>query len=111
SDSGGTTNGTLNDIYALKDGSGYVALADDGNYYALDTSDATALTYDSTGTATDVAQVDTSGPADSIQAGVTLDTATNMGGADITELNDAQGNGTGTYVINNGDGTYNMVDI
>lgn len=108
----GGTSSALTDIYALKDGSGYVALADDGKYYALVTSDATALTYDSTASATDASLVDTSSPVDAIQAGVaTLDTNTSLGSADIVELNDAQGKGTGTYVIDNGDGTYNMVDI
>jgi flagellin len=96
----------------LKDGSGYVALANDGKYYALNTDDVSTLTYDSTGTAVDADTVDVSGgPVDSIVADVTLDTSTNMDSADLTALNDADGNPTGEYIVNNGDGTYNKVSI
>ncbi|MBL4714552.1 MAG: flagellin [Alloalcanivorax sp.] len=99
-------------IYAKSDGSGYVALAEDGNYYDVDTSDASALTFDSSGTAVDAADVDTeSGAVDSVLADVTLDTATNLGSADLTEINDADGNGTGEFLQASGDGTYNKVTI
>jgi len=109
---GGGTATTKADIFALSDGSGYAALADDGNYYAIDTADASALTYDSTGGATAAADVDTaSGPVDSMLADVTLDTATNLASSDLIEINDADGNGTGEYLMDNGDGTYNLADI
>ena len=99
-------------IYQKADGSGYVALAEDGNYYDVDTSDATALTFDSSGSAVDAADVDTeSGAVDSVLADVTLDTATNLGSADLTEINDADGNGTGEFLQSSGDGTYNKVTI
>ncbi|MFP1679497.1 FliC/FljB family flagellin [Alloalcanivorax sp. C16-2] len=99
-------------IYEKADGTGYVALAADGNYYAVDTSDASALTFDSSGTAVDAADVDTeNGPVESVMADVTLDTATSLDSADITEINDAKGNGTGEYLRDNGDGTYNKVVI
>jgi len=99
-------------IYAKSDGSGYVALASDGNYYDVDTSDASALTFDSSGTAVDAADVDTeSGAVDSVLADVTLDTATNLGSSDLTEINDADGNGTGEFLQASGDGTYNKVTI
>ncbi|SDL68149.1 flagellin [Modicisalibacter muralis] len=108
---GAATTSDATELFELKDGSGYAALASDGNYYALVTTDAAALTYDST-TALDADTVNTeAGAVDSIQAGVTLDTATNLSSADITEINDAEGNGTGEYVLDNGDGTYNMVSI
>ncbi|MBL7251703.1 FliC/FljB family flagellin [Alloalcanivorax marinus] len=99
-------------IYEKADGTGYVALAADGNYYAVDTTDASALTFDSSGTAVDAADVDTeNGPVESVMADVTLDTATSLDSADITEINDAKGNGTGEYLRDNGDGTYNKVVI
>ncbi|QNI04150.1 FliC/FljB family flagellin [Halomonas sp. SH5A2] len=108
---GGATTTTTDDIYELADGSGFAVLADDGNYYTLDTTDAAALSYDST-TAIDASTVDTeSGSVDSIQAGVTLDTATNLNGSDLIEINDAEGNGTGEYLMDNGDGTYNLATI
>ncbi|MCD6008710.1 FliC/FljB family flagellin [Halomonas sp. IOP_31] len=94
-----------------KEGGGYAVLADNGNYYTVDTSDASGLTFDSTGTAVDASTLDTSNPVDSVLADVTLDTATNLSSADLTEINDAEGNGTGEYVMDNGDGTYNMATI
>ncbi|GAA5179141.1 FliC/FljB family flagellin [Modicisalibacter zincidurans] len=110
-DTNATTTTTKNDLYALKDGSGYAALASDGNYYTLNTADASALTYDST-TAISSATVDTdAGPVDSIKATVTLDTATNLASASLTEINDANGNGTGEFLMDNGDGTYNLATI
>ncbi|MGQ4880128.1 flagellin [Billgrantia sp. LNSP4103-1] len=111
-------NGTpLADVAAdgnifAKNGGGYVALASDGNYYDIDTSDASALTFDSSSTAVDADDVDTqSGPVDSVLADVTLDTATNLASSDLVEINDKDGNGTGEYVIDNGDGTYNLATI
>ncbi|HIK73656.1 MAG TPA: FliC/FljB family flagellin [Alcanivorax sp.] len=99
-------------IYAKADGSGYVALAEDGNYYDVDTSDASGLTFDSAGTAVDAADVDTeSGAVDTVLADVTLDTATSLGSADLIEINDADGNGTGEFLQASGDGTYNTVSI
>jgi len=106
------TTTTKDDIFALKDGSGYAALADDGNYYSVVTTDASALTYDSSGTALDADTVDTeSGAVDSMLADVTLDTATNLASSDLIEINDAEGNGTGEYLMDNGDGTYNLASI
>jgi flagellin len=108
---GGAMTTDTDSIYALKDGSGYAALASDGNYYALDTSDASALTFDES-TALDKDTIDTqAGPVSSIQASVTLDTATNLDTASLIEINDAEGNGTGEYLMDNGDGTYNMATI
>ncbi|WP_277810588.1 FliC/FljB family flagellin [Chromohalobacter canadensis] len=108
---GATAVSAEGNIYEKSDGSGYVALADDGNYYNVDTSDASGLTFDSS-TAVDSADVDTqSGSVDSVQADVTLDTATNLDSTDLTEINDSEGNGTGEYLQDNGDGTYNMVSI
>ncbi|MEX1198418.1 MAG: FliC/FljB family flagellin [Pseudohongiellaceae bacterium] len=108
---GGATTTTLDDIYEKSDGSGYAVLANNGNYYDLVTTDASALSYDST-TAIDSSTVNTEdGPVDSILANVVLDTDTNLDASDLTELNDADGNGTGEYVIDNKDGTYNMVTI
>ncbi|MCK0768740.1 FliC/FljB family flagellin [Chromohalobacter canadensis] len=98
-------------LYEKSNGSGYVALADDGNYYDVDTSDASALTFSSSGTAIDSANVDTSSAVDSVQADVTLDTSSSLDSADLTEINDSEGNGTGEYLQDNGDGTYNMVSI
>jgi len=105
------TTSTTSDIYALKDGSGYAVLADDGSYYSLDTSDAAGLTYNST-TSISADTVDTTGGAvDSVLADVTLDTATNLSSSDLIEINDAKGNGTGEYLMDNGDGTYNLATI
>src|SRR5690606_23742664 len=110
-DDASTTTDTSS-IYALKDGSGYAVLASDGKYYALDTDDAASLAYDSTAGETAAEDVDVkAGPVTSILASVALDTDTNLDGADITELNDAKGNGTGEFILNNGDGTYNLVTI
>ena len=109
-DSNTGTTSDKDSLYALKDGSGYAALADDGNYYALVTSDASALTY-SSATALDSSTIDTTSPVDSIEADVTLDTATNLSSTDLIEINDAEGNGTGEYLMDNGDGTYNLATI
>ena len=100
-------------IYEKADGSGYAVLAEDGNYYGVDASDSTGLTFDSSGTALDAADVDTqNGPVTSVKADVTaVDTATNLGSSDLIELNDSKGNGTGEFVVDNGDGTYNKVSI
>ena len=109
---GGTTT-SADEIYAKSDGSGYAVLASDGNYYDLVTTDASALTYDDTaGNELDSSTIETSSPVDSIQADVaTVDTATNLSSASVTEINDSEGNGTGEYVLDNGDGTYNMVEF
>jgi flagellin len=110
-DSTSATTSKHGDVYALKDGSGYVALADNGKYYTLDTSDASGLTYDST-TAVDADTVDMSGgPVDSIVADVAVDTDTNMDSAALTAVNGADGKPTGEYILDNGDGTYNKVSI
>jgi len=112
-----TGAGTLADvsaegnIYEKTDGTGYAALASDGNYYAVTTTDAGALTYDSD-TAVAAADLNTEeGPVDSVLADVTLDTATNLGSSDLIEINDAEGNGTGEFLQASGDGTYNKVTI
>ncbi|MCH2559459.1 MAG: FliC/FljB family flagellin [Alcanivorax sp.] len=100
-------------IYEKADGTGYAVLASDGNYYSVDASDASGLTFDSSGTAIDAADVDTqNGPVTSVKADVTsVDTAANLGSSDLIELNDSKGNGTGEFVVDNGDGTYNKVNI
>lgn len=100
-------------IYEKADGTGYAVLASDGNYYSVDASDSSGLTFDSSGTAIDAADVDTqNGPVTSVKADVTaVDTATNLGSSDLIELNDSKGNGTGEFVVDNGDGTYNKVNI
>ncbi|TDR56123.1 flagellin [Halomonas ventosae] len=112
-ESGGTTgaSASTSDIYEKSDGSGYAVLADNGNYYSLVTTDASSLTFD-TSSAIDSSTIDTeSGPVDSVVATVTaLDTSA-LNDADLTEINDADGNGTGEYMIDNGDGTYNLATI
>ncbi|MBG12609.1 MAG: flagellin FliC [Alcanivorax sp.] len=113
-DTGTTPLGAVSadgNIYEKTDGTGYAALASDGNYYAVTTTDAGALTYDSD-TAVAAADLNTEdGPVDSVLADVTLDTATNLGSSDLIEINDADGNGTGEYLQASGDGTYNKVSI
>ncbi|MDN5843981.1 MAG: FliC/FljB family flagellin [Alcaligenaceae bacterium] len=105
------TTTTSDGIYALKDGSGYAVLANDGSYYKLDTTDADTLAYDSTaGNAIDADTVDITAPVETVIADVTLDTAA-LADADLIEINDAEGQGTGEYLLDNGDGTYNLATI
>lgn len=103
----GTTAAGNDDIYALKNGSGYVVKASDGKFYALDTSTLATPTYDSTGAATDAADVDVSaGAVSSIEVSITVDTATNLGGDDIIALENSEGQ----YAVDHdGDGVWNRV--
>src|SRR6185437_8836864 len=56
-------------VYALKDGSGYAALASDGHYYRVDTGRGHGLTFSRAGGFVDVAMVDVAhGPVKTAEA-------------------------------------------
>jgi hypothetical protein len=57
-------------VFALKDGSGYAALASDGNYYRVDAGSGHGLTFSRTGGFVDAAMVDVvHGPVKSVLPG------------------------------------------
>ena len=62
-------------VFALKDGSGYAALASDGNYYRVDAGD--GLTFSRAGGFVDIAMVDVAhGPVKSVKTGPDRDVGT-----------------------------------
>ncbi|HEY9111926.1 MAG TPA: hypothetical protein VIM92_09160 [Rhodanobacteraceae bacterium] len=62
-------------VYALKDGSGYAALASDGSYYRVDIGNGHGLIFSRTGGFVDAAMVDVvHGPVKSVEARSDRDT-------------------------------------
>jgi len=102
-DSNGGTE-TEDGLYALADGSGYVVKGSSGDYYTADTTDATAVTWNSSSTAVAAGDVDVAGGAvTEIDPGTTTATPVTGLAADgsetLLEKQDSEGVGTGEYVV------------
>ena len=79
-------------VFALKDGSGYAALASDGNYYRVDAG--SGLMFSRAGGFVDVAMVDVvHGPVQSVKAGPDRDVSTATPGPDGATGADASDDG------------------
>ena len=106
-DTNTTTPQTAEGVYALKDGSGYVVKASDGNYYDATLTDDDAnsevdITWDSSSTAATATDVDTTAAVTSLKAEVTF------AGADSSNVYAYNGdeNGAPSFVIKDGSEYY-----